>query len=687
MNSNQASKQSESDARGTGLSGERVTDDFLKDEYDYSRFTHDFYEYEQGQKNILVKDRLKKHLSFWREIGSNDFVIDVIQNGYKVPFYSMPEPIVCKNNKSALLESEFVSEAITDLLDRGLIQKCINPPYMVNPLTVSVPASGKKRLILDLREVNKHVWKEKVKYEDIKVALAFLEQGFHMIKFDITSAYHFLNVKDTHTDFLGFSWVDNSGNVVYYKFLVMPFGLCSASHVFNKVCRPLVHKWRGEGKMVTMFLDDGFACSQSYERSKLMGQCIKGDILKSGFVPNATKCIWIPVQVLEFLGVVLDALNGTIYIPSRRISKAHQSILDLLSSIKAHRRVPVKNVASVVGQLISMTVVVGHVSQIMTRYLSSDILTARYWDSYIHLGEGSRQQLEFWNQNLEALNRKNLHESHKCSKIVFSDASATGYAGYEVSTINGISHGLWSEEESLKSSTWRELVAVHRVLLSLKHILANQRIKWFTDNQGVKAIAMKGSMKRELQDIAYSIFSICMSESIYLEMEWIPRKENEKSDYLSRILDFDDWGISFVLLDMIQQRFGQLQVDWFASNYNAKLPKFYSRFWNPSSSGVDAFVEFWGNEFGLFVPPITVIYRVLKKMIMDKVYGVLVIPCWRSAVFWPFLCPNGLFRQEIVDWFDLPTQKEFYVKNKNGRGIFGNIDLHFRMLALKVDFR
>ena len=228
-----------------------------------------------------------------------------------------------------------------------------------------------------------------------------------------------------------------------------------------------------------------------------MGQCIKSDILKSGFVPNATKCIWIPVQVLEFLGVVLDALNGTIYIPSRRISKAKQSILDLLSSIKAHRRVPVKRVTSVVGQLISMTVVVGHVSQIMTRYLSLDILTVRYWDSYIYLGEESRQQLGFWNQNLEALNRKNLYESHKCSKIVFSDASATGYAGYEVSTTNGISHGLWSEEESLKSSTWRELV------LSLKHIFANQRIKWFTDNQGVKAIAMKGSMKRELQFLVF----------------------------------------------------------------------------------------------------------------------------------------------------------------------------------------
>ena len=173
-----------------------VDQDFLKDEYDYSRFTHDFYEYEQGQKNILVKRRLKNHLSFWRSIGSGAFVLDVIENGYKIPLYSMPSRTSCKNNRSALCEPEFVSEVIKDLLDRGLIKKCNpeKPPNIINPLTVSIQTSGKKRLILDLREVNKHVWKQTFKYEDINVALAFLEKGFHMIKFDITSAYHFIEV-------------------------------------------------------------------------------------------------------------------------------------------------------------------------------------------------------------------------------------------------------------------------------------------------------------------------------------------------------------------------------------------------------------------------------------------------------------------------------------------------------------
>ena len=40
-------------------------------------------------------------------------------------------------------------------------------PTVVNPLTVSIQKSGKKRLILDLREVNKHVMrKQKISLED-----------------------------------------------------------------------------------------------------------------------------------------------------------------------------------------------------------------------------------------------------------------------------------------------------------------------------------------------------------------------------------------------------------------------------------------------------------------------------------------------------------------------------------------
>ena len=198
--------------------------------YDYTHYMHEFYGYKQGQKNILVKGRLKKNVSFWHNIGTCSFIFDVIENGYmyNIPMICFPLQHFAKNNRYALLDTEFVSGATQNLLDRALIEKCSNPPYIVNPLTVSVQSSGRKRLILDLRVVNEHVWKQSVKYDDIKVASAFLEKGFYMIDFYITSAYHFVEIFEPRTEFLGFSWADENGNTVYYKFLVLPFGLSSA---------------------------------------------------------------------------------------------------------------------------------------------------------------------------------------------------------------------------------------------------------------------------------------------------------------------------------------------------------------------------------------------------------------------------------------------------------------------------
>ena len=154
--------------------------DNVKDEYslhsvlcndisDEQLFTNDYFEYEQGAADILVKNRLKDHVNFWKQIGAYDFILDVIEHGYKLPFYSTPPSVYLPNNRSAMKHSDFVVQAIGDLLSRILIVECSERPFVVNPLTVSVQNSGKKRLILDLRHVNKHLWKTSVKFEDIKL--------------------------------------------------------------------------------------------------------------------------------------------------------------------------------------------------------------------------------------------------------------------------------------------------------------------------------------------------------------------------------------------------------------------------------------------------------------------------------------------------------------------------------------
>lgn len=650
--------------------------------FDSERFTDNFFIYEEGLKEIIVKDRLNRHIDFWEKIGASEFILDTIRHGYKIPFYSVPQRNMLPNNQSALKESEFVKSAISDLLDRGLVEKCTHMPTVVNPLSVSIQNSGKKRLILDLRTVNRHVWKQSVKYEDLRLALMYLNKDSWMIKFDIHSAYHFLNIYYSHTEYLGFSFQDQANDICFYKFLVLPFGLGVAPYIYTKFTRPLIAKWRGEGKKVIMFLDDGFGTADSFDSAKTLSRDIKLDLLLSGLIPQADKSLWEPVQVLEWLGVVLDSKSFVVYIPDRRIEKT----LSTLRYLKQSSWVTVRKVASFVGQVISMAIVIGPVAQIMTRYLSMDINMARTWNSYIKLSVESTSQLCFWENALTSLNKRHLSSSAVCTKIVYSDASCLAYAGYEVSTINGVSHGMWSPNEACRSSTWRELCAVFRVMQSLVHVLSHNRVKWFTDNQAVSSIVHKGSMKKDLQDIALQIFHFATRHCIHLETEWIPREENCRADYMSKVIEMDDWAIGPNILNLISATWGPLDVDYFASEHNAKLPVFYSRFWCYKTSGVDAFTVDWSGSFGLFVPPVMLVARVLKKMLECKAQGVLVVPEWKSASFWPILCgPGGQFRHFVRSVMWLPIDKQSYVPCKNGAGIFGNEDLKFNMLALYID--
>ena len=71
-----------------------------------------------------------------------------------------------------------------------------------------------------------------------------------------------------------------------------------------------------------------------------------------------------------------------------------------------------------------------------------------------------------------SVNLRNLANTGACSRVVYySEASNVVYAGYEVGTVNGVAHWAWDPGEMKKSSTWRELCVVYRVLQSLVHVL------------------------------------------------------------------------------------------------------------------------------------------------------------------------------------------------------------------------
>ena len=60
-------------------------------------------------------------------------------------------------------------------------------------------------------------------------------------------------------------------------------------------------------------------------------------------------------------------------------------------------------------------------------------------------------------------------------------------------------------------------------------------------------IVTKGGPKPHLRKLAVSIFETCISNNIALEKEGLPKCKNDKADYISCIVDYDDWSLNSVL--------------------------------------------------------------------------------------------------------------------------------------------
>ena len=133
---------------------------------DFQNLKNREYEFINQENYISVKGKLKQNQSFWKNtIKADDTVLNIIQEGYRMPLLETPDTARFSNNKSAISNSKFVGNSIKEMLATGTILER-DPPRFFNPLSVSIDSSGKKRLILDLKYINMHLYKDKIKFDD-----------------------------------------------------------------------------------------------------------------------------------------------------------------------------------------------------------------------------------------------------------------------------------------------------------------------------------------------------------------------------------------------------------------------------------------------------------------------------------------------------------------------------------------
>ena len=108
----------------------------------------------------------------------------------------------------------------------------------------------------------------------------------------------------------------------------------------------------------------------------------------------------------------------------------------------------------------------------------------------------------------------------------YSDASGLGWGGFAVHINGKLAVRSWSEEESSRSSTFRELRAIRYVLESYSDDLRGKEVCHRTDNRNAEIILSVGSRIPDLHREAVLVYKLCRELNIRLSVEWVSRNDN-----------------------------------------------------------------------------------------------------------------------------------------------------------------
>lgn len=102
-------------------------------------------------------------------------------------------------------------------------------------------------------------------------------------------------------------------------------------------------------------------------------------------------------------------------VPSEKVIKVQQAI----ASVPLHGLIPVRLLASIVGQIIAMSLAIRPIARLCTRYVYDVINYQHGWHAKLSLTEGSREELLFWRDSIGSFNGQPIWFSAGATRVAF----------------------------------------------------------------------------------------------------------------------------------------------------------------------------------------------------------------------------------------------------------------------------
>ena len=326
--------------------------------------------------------------------------------------------------------SDIERQALIDEIDKLLHKNVIvtvdwaEEQYVSN-IFLREKKDGSYRMILNLSDLNEMIEYHKFKMDTLLSAVSLITPNCYMASIYYKDAYYSVPIRRDQRKWLRFMF---QGEL--YEFTCLPNGLTSGPRLFTKVTKPLFATLREKGHLNSPYIDDSLLVGDTWE------DCANNVIdtvetsMDAGFVVHFIKSIFIPTQIIEFLGFWLNSQNMTIKLTESKAMTIKNMCIDML----AFKKPSIRTVAKLVGKMVASFP--GNIyGKLFYRILDNEKSAALKlhngnFEAHMRLTESARKDLHWWIENILDIDCPIVHVNP--SVTVFSDSSLTGWGEGEL---------------------------------------------------------------------------------------------------------------------------------------------------------------------------------------------------------------------------------------------------------------
>ena len=578
-------------------------------------------------------------MSEWQNLTSDPWILNVV-SGYQLDLESepcqtyIPHPLKLSHDEQKALDEE-----ILHFIKTGIVEDC---PFnergsgFYSNLFTRPKEDGSKRVILNLQELTSCLEKEHFKMETVRDVILMMRENCNFASIDFKHAFYSIKVHEESRKYLRFIWRGR-----HLQFTCMAQGLGPASRVFTKLMKPVLSHLRSRGIEISVYIDDSITIDDFDSVTHEVDvdyAILKFDSL--GYTINVIKSVipslGIRHKEIKHLGFIFNSILMTVRLTEKKQEKIASMAAELLTS----SQITILDLASFVGKLVAVEpgfpYAPVHYKQIEIFKNEQLRLSKGNMHATVHLPEELKSTVLWWKNNIFHVCRHVIVP--KPSHYIESDSSGYAWGG----CLDGLSkaRGSWSSEEMAQHINLKELTAAYFMLKTYCKDMRQTHIRLKIDNTtAVSCVQRRASVKPKLMNVTRQIFLWALERDLIISAEYLPGRLNQVADAESRCVDNTDseWMLESDVFRKLCTRFGQPDIDIFASRLNAQLDKYISWRPDPDAIAIDAFSQDWSTfDLPYLFPPFSVIARTLAQARRTTIQrALLIIPMWPTQPWWP----------------------------------------------------